>query len=144
MTRERAEELKALFTDPAALVVVAPLVEELADLEDRIQALVGAKTNGTLTVILMDLVYHVGKGCAGVEVLCHGVHNVLIDSCARAGKHNHRNRKNQKQCDNKKHIDSMPGGGLGTAYPVLFEIAHYLLSFLMIVTSGYMLEPMGR
>lgn len=39
MTRERAEELKALFTDPSTLAVVSPLIEELADLEDRIQAL---------------------------------------------------------------------------------------------------------
>lgn len=39
MTRERAEELKALFTDPATLVVVSPLIEELADVEDRMQAL---------------------------------------------------------------------------------------------------------
>lgn len=39
MTRERAEELKALFTDPATLVVVSPLIEELADIEDRIREL---------------------------------------------------------------------------------------------------------
>lgn len=39
MTKERAEELKALFTDPATLLVVSPLIEELADVEDRIQAL---------------------------------------------------------------------------------------------------------
>lgn len=37
MTKERADELMALFDDEAVRVVVRPLVEELADVEDRIQ-----------------------------------------------------------------------------------------------------------
>lgn len=37
MTKERVDELMALFDDEAVRTVVRPLVEELADVEDRIQ-----------------------------------------------------------------------------------------------------------
>lgn len=37
MTQARADELMALFSDDSVRAVVRPLVEELADVEDRIQ-----------------------------------------------------------------------------------------------------------
>ena len=37
MTRERAEEILALFSDESVRTIVRPLAEELADVEDRIR-----------------------------------------------------------------------------------------------------------
>lgn len=39
MTQARVQELRALFDDPAVLTVVGPLIDELADIEDQLQAI---------------------------------------------------------------------------------------------------------
>ena len=39
MTKERADELMALFSDESVKTVVRPLVRELAELEDRIEGI---------------------------------------------------------------------------------------------------------